>query len=207
METEQLQRDKNVIGFLINPKYLIIDEIRSKTKRCQAGRTAEHPQANGAEAEQTWPLPARRVPETHHRRINECNAKQGAMEELLNKLANSENKLRMGRNSRGTYSRNKSESWKPARQISRSSSTNPTSACLRPGTVLARMKENNGTISNMEKRYFRIHSGPNKSRRTSTSTRRNCVTCKERLRTRRPKKRTKRSTRSSIRKIGKWTSS
>ena len=71
--------------------------------------------------------------------------------------------------------------------------------------ILARMKEDNSSITGMEKRYSCSYSESRKSRRTSISTRKNSEILTPFLKTKKPKRKIRRNIRSSIRKTEKWT--
>ena len=86
--------------------------------------------------------------------INEYNNKQAAMEELLNKLANAENKLRMdSQKLKGQLLKEQIGELEVKKtdyeiQLNEANLSIPEAR----DRILARMKEDNNSISNMEKR-------------------------------------------------------
>ena len=68
------------------------------------------------------------------------------------------------------------------------------------------MKEDNSSITGMEKRYFCFYSESRKSRRTSIFMRKNWEILTPFLKTKRPRRKIRRNIRFSIRKTDKWTS-
>ena len=71
--------------------------------------------------------------------------------------------------------------------------------------ILARMKEDNASITGMEKRYFCFYSESRKSRRTLIFMRKNSEILTLFLKTKRLRRKIRRNIRSSIRKTEKWT--
>lgn len=88
--------------------------------------------------------------------INEYNSKQAAMEELLNKLANAENKLRMdSQKLKGQLLKEQIGELEVKKtdyeiQLNEANLSIPEAR----DRILARMKEDNNSIANMEKRYL-----------------------------------------------------
>jgi intraflagellar transport protein 74 len=86
--------------------------------------------------------------------ISEYNSKQGAMEELLNKLANAENKLRMdSQKLKGQLLKDQIAELEVKKtdyeiQLNEANLSIPEAR----DRILARMKEDNTSIANMEKR-------------------------------------------------------
>jgi len=68
------------------------------------------------------------------------------------------------------------------------------------------MKEDNASISNMEKRYTLFYLAPRKSKRISIFTKKNYGICRQRLRIRKQRKKTRKNMRSFTKKTGKWMS-
>lgn len=92
--------------------------------------------------------------------INEYNSKQGAMEELLNRLAVSENKLRMdSQKLKGQLLKDQIVDLE-AKKMDYEIQLNEANLSIPEARdrILSRMKEDNGLIGNMEKRYSLHHS-------------------------------------------------